>query len=178
MSDYLFTSKRLGFRNWKISDIDGLFEINSNKEVMQFFPSTQTKEQTEAFITKMQNQYAKKEFCYFAVEILETKEFIGFIGLSSQNFESDFTPAIDIGWRLHPNFWNKGLATEGAQRCLEFGFNQLKLKKIIAVAPAINIPSISIMQKLGMNKSQHFKHSLLKEFPQLETCVLYVKKNT
>lgn len=178
MSGYLFTSKRLGFRNWKISDIDGLFEINSNKEVMHFFPSTQTKEQTEAFITKMQNQYAKKEFCYFAVEILETKEFIGFIGLSLQNFESDFTPAIDIGWRLHPNFWNKGLATEGAQRCLEFGFNQLKLKKIIAIAPAINIPSISIMQKIGMNKSQHFKHSLLKEFPQLETCVLYVKKNT
>ena len=178
MSGYLFTSKRLGFRNWKISDTDRLFEINSNKEAMQFFPSTQTKEQTEAFITKMQNQYAKKEFCYFAVEILETKEFIGFIGLSLQTFELDFTPAIDIGWRLHPNFWHKGFATEGAKRCLDFGFNQLKLEKIIAVAPVINIPSISIMQKIGMNKVQNFKHSLLKEYTQLETCVLYVKKNT
>ena len=178
MSGYIFTSKRLGFRNWKISDTDRLFEINSNKEAMQFFPSTQTKEQTEAFITKMQNQYAKKEFCYFAVEILETKEFIGFIGLSLQTFESDFTPSIDIGWGLHPNFWHKGFATEGAKRCLDFGFNQLKLEKIIAVAPVINIPSISIMQKIGMNKVQNFKHSLLKEYTQLETCVLYVKKNT
>jgi RimJ/RimL family protein N-acetyltransferase len=178
MRDYIFTSKRLGFRNWKTSDINGLFEINSNKEAMQFFPSTQTKEQTEAFITKMQNQYAKKGFCYFAVEILGTKEFIGFTGLSCQNFEADFTPAIDIGWRLHPNFWNKGLATEGAERCLEFGFNQLKLKKIIAVSPVINVPSISIMKKIRMTKVKSFNHSLLKEFPQLESCVLYAKKNT
>jgi RimJ/RimL family protein N-acetyltransferase len=79
---------------------------------------------------------------------------------------------------LHPNFWHKGFATEGAKRCLDFGFNQLKLEKIIAVAPVINIPSISIMQKIGMNKVQNFKHSLLKEYTQLETCVLYVKKNT
>jgi len=177
MSDYIFTSKRLGFRNWKTSDIDILFEINSNKNAMQFFPSTQTKERTEAFITRMQNQFTEKGFCYFALEHIETNDFIGFIGLSLQTFKSDFTPAIDIGWRLHPNFWYNGFATEGARRCIDFGFNQLKLDEIIAVAPVINTPSISIMKKIGMKKIKNFKHELLREFPELETCVLYSKIN-
>ena len=96
MDDYIFTSERLGFRNWKITDVDLLYQINSDKKVMQFFPSIQTKEKTENFIDRMQNQYQEKGFCYFAVEILKTKEFIGFIGLSLQTFETDFTPAIDI----------------------------------------------------------------------------------
>ena len=173
MDDYIFTSERLGFRNWKITDVDLLYQINSDKKVMQFFPSIQTKEKTENFIDRMQNQYQEKGFCYFAVEILKTKEFIGFIGLSLQTFETDFTPAIDIGWRLHSKYWGKGFATEGAKRCLEFGFKQLKLKEIIAVAPKINLPSIKVMQKIGMQKVKNFKHPLLKEFPELETCVLY-----
>ena len=81
---------------------------------MQFF--RQNKKQTENFIKRMQNQYAKKGFCYFAVELLGTKEFIGFVGFSEQFFESSFTPTIDIGWRLHPKFWYKGFATEGAKK--------------------------------------------------------------
>jgi RimJ/RimL family protein N-acetyltransferase len=173
MDDYIFTSERLGFRNWKTTDVNLLFEINTDENVMQFFPSIQTKEQTENFIDRMQNQYKEKGFCYFAVEIIETKEFIGFIGLSEQKFNSDFTPAIDIGWRLNSKFWHKGYATEGAKRCLEFGFYQLKLKEIIAIAPAINLPSIKVMQKIGLQKVKNFKHPLLKEFPELETCVLY-----
>lgn len=173
MSNYIFTSERLGFRNWKISDVDLLHQINSDENVMRFFPSKQTKQQTENFILRMQKQFLEKGYCYFAVELLDTKEFIGFIGISEQTFTSDFTPAIDIGWRLHPNYWNKGYATEGAKRCLEFGFQQIKLKKIIAVAPKINLPSINVMQKIGMQKIKNFKHSLLVDFPELETCILY-----
>lgn len=173
MDDYIFTSQRLGFQDWKTTDIDLLCKINSDENVMRFFPSTKTKKETEDFINKMQHEYQKNGFCYFAVEILDTNEFIGFIGLSEQIFISDFTPAIDIGWRLHPDFWNKGYATEGAKRCLEFGFQQIKLKEIIAIAPKINLPSINVMQKIGMQKVKDFKHPLLVDFPELETCVLY-----
>lgn len=175
MDAYIFTSKRLGFRNWTPLDIDLLYEININEEVMQFFRSTQTKKQTKNFIVRMQNQYHNKKYCYFAVDTLASKEFIGFIGLSLQTFKSDFTPAIDIGWRLHPKFWNKGYATEGAKKCLEYGFHQLNLKKIIAVAPKINLPSVLVMQKIGMTKIKEFQHPLLLAHPNLKECVLYDK---
>jgi len=175
MNNYIFTSERLSFRNWKKSDIEALFNINSNDKVMRYFPSKPTMEATEAFIQRMQQMYAEEKFCYFAVETLDTNQFIGFIGLAKQTYEADFNPSIDIGWRLHPNFWGKGFATEGAKACLQYAFNELTIKKIVSVAPKINTPSISVMKKIGMQKVNDFKHPLLKDFPKLEDCVLYKK---
>lgn len=94
---YIFTSERLGFRNWNLMDIDQLHEINSDEKVMEFFPNIPTKEQTEEFIKRMINQFQDKGFCCFAVEKLENNEFIGFIGLSEQTCDADFTPCVDIG---------------------------------------------------------------------------------
>ena len=86
-------------------------------------------------------------------------------------------PAVDIGWRLNSQSWGKGYATEGAQACLNYGFNQLHLKSIISIAPKINIPSENIMKRIGMKKVQEFKHPLLKQFPLIEDCVLYKHDN-
>lgn len=173
MKNYIFTSERLGFRNWKESDIDVLYKLNSDATVMQYFPAMQTKQQCLDFIFRMQTQFLEKEFCYFAVEILETEELIGFIGLSEQTYEVDFNPSIDIGWRLLPSSWGKGYATEGAKRCLIYAFQDLNLKEIVSVAPEVNIPSITVMQKIGMEKEKSFAHPLLQDYPKLQKCVLY-----
>lgn len=170
---YIFTSERLGFRNWELADIDNLFEINSDKKVMEFFPGIPTKQQTAEFIERMKNQYANKGFCYFAVEKLDNQEFIGFIGLSEQTYKADFTPCIDIGWRIKSSEWNKGFATEGAKRCLNYVQNNLKIEKIYSIAPKVNIKSELIMTKIGMTKLYEFEHSLLTDNERLKICVLY-----
>lgn len=170
---YIFTSERLGFRNWELADIDHLFQINSDKKVMEFFPGIPTKQQTAEFIERMKNQYANKGFCYFAVEKLENQEFIGFIGLSEQTYKADFTPCIDIGWRIKSSEWNKGFATEGAKRCLNYAENNLKIEKIYSIAPKVNIKSELIMIKIGMTKLYDFEHSLLTDNERLKICVLY-----
>ncbi|CAL2082006.1 GNAT family N-acetyltransferase [Tenacibaculum sp. 190524A02b] len=177
MSNYIFTSERLGFRNWKTTDLEFLSEMNSNEEVMRYFPNTQTKEQCLEFIKRMQKQYENIGYCYFPVEIIETQQLIGFIGLSKQTYEADFNPSIDIGWRLHPNFWNKGYATEGAKACLKYAFKTLNMSEIVSVAPTINIPSITVMERIGMQKKTEFKHPLLTNFPSIESCVLYTIGN-
>ena len=173
MQKYLFTSDRLGFRNWQSSDLENLYLLNANKEVMRYFPSTQTKEDCEAFIQRMQLQYKKNRYCYFAVELKETEEFIGFIGLSEQTYAIDFNPSTDIGWRILPEHWKKGYAVEGAKQCLTYAFNTLSLKQIVATAPTVNISSITVMKKLGMEKVKEFKHPLLTNHPEIENCVLY-----
>lgn len=175
MTEYIFKSDRLGFRNWKETDIKSMAEINSDKDVMEFFPRRQTEKETLEFIQRMQHQYSEKGFCYFAVDKLENKEFIGFIGLSEQDFESDFTPCIDIGWRLKKSEWNKGYATEGAKACLNFSFNQLKLAKISSIAPVANYKSELIMKKIGMHKVKIFDHPKLLNDNRLKKCVLYEK---
>jgi len=179
MSDkYLFTSERLGFRNWIDSDISKMIDINSNPDVMKFFPAIATKIQTAEFIDRMKLMYIEKGYCYFAVDQLKDKSFIGFIGLCYQTYKSQFTPGVDIGWRLNKKYWNNGFATEGAKKCLDYGFNKLELKEIIATAPIINIKSIRIMEKIGMNKLIEFKHPRLRSDKRLENCLCYKIKNS
>ncbi|MGB1019083.1 MAG: GNAT family N-acetyltransferase, partial [Chitinophagales bacterium] len=69
---YIFKSKRLGFRTWKGSDLEEMTLINSSKEVMKYFPNTQTKEHTKQFIAKMNKSFEQNSYCYFAVDILKT----------------------------------------------------------------------------------------------------------
>lgn len=171
--NYLFTSERLGFRNWIESDIPLIADINSNPNVMEFFPSVQDFEQTERFIKRMQSQFEEKSYCYFAVDVLKTDTFIGFIGLSDKDFDSDFTPSVDIGWRLSEAHWKKGYATEGALACLKYGFEHLKLEKIIATTPKINLKSEEVMKRIGMTKVKNFDHPLLLDDSRLKDCVLY-----
>jgi RimJ/RimL family protein N-acetyltransferase len=173
MKNYLFKSSRLGFRNWLESDIDKLAAINADKEVMEFFPSVRTRQETKNFISRMQQQFSEKGYCYFAIDLLEDDTFIGFIGLSEQNYEADFTPCIDIGWRLTKTAWNKGYATEGAKRCLEFGLEKLGIDKIYSIAPVINTKSEKVMKKIGMRKVKFFEHPQLVDNARLRRCVLY-----
>ena len=174
---YIFQSTRLGFRNWNEKDIAPMASISADEEVMKYFPAVATYEQTAAFIKRMQDEFAASGYCYFAVDELSTNTFIGFIGLSWKTFEADFTPCVDIGWRLSPSAWNKGFATEGAIRCLDYAFDALKLAKVYSMAPKINTPSEHVMLKAGMIKIGEFEHPLLQDHPELRQCVLYVKSN-
>lgn len=176
MANYLFTSQRLGFRNWRHDDIDILFQINNDEDVMEFFPYKPSKEDTKAFIIRMQEMYAEKGFCYFAVDLLDTNELIGFIGLCEQTYIEDMGAFIDIGWRLKKSIWNKGYATEGAKACLDFGFDTTNLDKIYSTAPEINLKSQSIMKKIGMQRIKTFEHPKLLNDERLKYCVLYQKQ--
>ena len=174
MSDkYLFTSERLGFRNWIDSDVSKMIDISSDPDVMEFFPAIATEIQTVEFIDRMKLMYIEKGYCYFAVDHLKDESFIGFIGFCYQTYESQFTPGVDIGWRLNKKYWNNGFATEGAKKCLEYGFNVIKLKNIISTTPKINIKSIRVMEKIGMEELTEFKHPRLKFYKRLENSVCY-----
>jgi RimJ/RimL family protein N-acetyltransferase len=171
--EYIFRSKRLGFRNWMQSDLALMAEINTNPQAMAFFPSIQSYDQTQDFVERMDAQYAVNGYCYFAVDDVDGLGFIGFIGLSDQRYEADFTPCVDIGWRLHPAAWGQGFATEGALRCLAFAFEDIQMDQVVSVAPIVNARSINVMQKIGMKKVKDFIHPLLIYNERLRDCVLY-----
>ena len=170
---YIFKSERLGFRNWKIDDLNEFAKINADPEVMQHFPTSLSQDETADYIDRLRKHYDQNGFNYFATEILDNQELIGFIGLALQNYPTDFTPAVDIGWRLKKSAWGKGYATEGALQCLEYGFNHLGLEKIIATCTIQNHKSEHVMKKIGMQKIREFNHPKLKEHPHLEKCVLF-----
>ncbi len=170
---YLFTSERLGFRDWHDDDLEPMAALNADSKVMEFFPSTQSKEQTKAFIERMKAHQKEKGYCYFAVDELSSHQFIGFIGLAYQEYHSPYSPFVDIGYRLAQAFWNKGYATEGSQRCLEWAKKQLQLKDIYSVAILQNKKSMHVMKKLGLSKLGEFDHPGLKDYPAIQRCAIY-----
>ena len=177
-SEYIFKSARLGFRNWRNEDLEEFAKLNSDEEVMEHFPDTLSKKEVEELIEELRNHCTKNGFTYYATEILATKELIGMIGLAFQEYKTEFTPAIDIGWRLKKSAWGKGYATEGAKRCLQYGFQELDINKIISVCTIKNHKSENVMKKIGMTKIGEFNHPELSNYPVLEKhyCYEIIKK--
>ena len=106
---------------------------------------------------------------------LAITRFAGFIGLSIPSFEAPFTPCVEIGWRLDPEHWNRGYATEGARAALDFGFVSLQLAEIVSFTVPENVRSRRVMEKIGMthSPSDDFDHPALPQGHPLRRHVLY-----
>jgi len=170
---FVLQSDRLGFRNWTANDLPEFTAINSDPAVMEHFPNPLTEFETLALMERLQDHYHQYGYNYYATEVLSTGELIGFIGLANQEYISNFTPAVDIGWRLKKSAWGKGYATEGARRCLEFAFHHLHLERVISICTANNIKSENVMKKIGMTKIGEFEHPKLIEYPEYQKCLCY-----
>src|SRR3972149_6461108 len=98
-----------------------------------------------------------------------------FVGLHYQNFPAPFTPCIEIGWRLHHDYWGKGYAFEAATKVLTYAFETLKLQEVVAFTTVTNIRSRKLMEKLGMqrNPQDDFEHPKLSEHHPLRPHVLF-----
>lgn len=171
-----FETERLKFRNWKESDLPFLIEMGADESVMRYFPSTLTKDESISFYNRIHDEFKESGYSLYAAELKVEHDFIGFIGFHRATFEADFTPCIEITWRLRKEFWHQGYATEGAERCLEYGFNTFGFDKVYSFTAMINIPSEHVMQRIGMQKVNSFFHpNVDKENPLCEH-VLYIAK--
>ncbi|MEL6926544.1 MAG: GNAT family N-acetyltransferase [Bacteroidota bacterium] len=170
---YLFTSERLGFRAWKPDDLSGLSALCADEAVMRYFPAVLDAEESKSLFDRLIDHHRKHGFTYFAVDRLDSHEFIGFIGLARQDYESYFTPCVDIGWRLKRAAWGKGFATEGAKACLQHAFGALELNEIYAVTTHNNTASERVMQKIGMQPLPDFIHPKLPANHALQPMVVY-----
>jgi RimJ/RimL family protein N-acetyltransferase len=156
-----------------------LIEMNTSPKVMCHFPKTLTKEETEGYFSKLQKHFEERGYTYFAVDVLDSNEWIGFIGLAYQDYVTEFSPGVDVGWRLHPKYWGNGFATEGAKRCLEFAFDTLELDRVFATCTLSNEKSEKVMQNIGMSYGGEFLHPKLTDYPKMQRCKWYeIQSNT
>jgi len=145
-----FETPRLLLRAWRETDRAPFREMNADAQVMRYFPSVLTAEETDALLEGFRLHFEQHGFGLWAVALKETNEFAGFIGLAVPAFEAHFTPCVEIGWRLAARFWNRGLATEGAAAVLAFAHNNLGLEQIVSFTVVENSASRRVMEKIGM----------------------------
>ncbi len=171
----MIETERLLLRPWRDSDREPFYRITSDPRVMQFFPAIPTRAQSDALIDRCQEHFARHGFTFFASESRETGRLAGFIGLAHTPFQAHFTPCVEIGWRLACEYWNRGLATEGARAALRFGFEQSGLAEIVAFTVPANLRSRRVMEKLGMTRqpADDFEHPGIAEAHPLRRHVLY-----
>ena len=106
------------------------------------------------------------------MELKSNGTFIGYVGLHEIGFDADFTPGIEIGWRLDADYHNQGLATEAAKVVLKLA-KKKGLQRLYSFTAKQNSPSERVMQKIGMKKVGEFNHPNLSPDSPLRTHVLY-----
>ena len=173
--DLILETKRLVLRRWRPDDLEPFATLNADPRVMEFFPAVMSKDETAAMMKTIQGKIEEHGFGLWAVELKETRELIGFVGLNVPGYPLPFSPCVEIGWRLAFPFWGRGLAQEGARAALEFGFQKLVLKQIVSFTTENNIRSRKVMDANGMqyDSSADFDHPKLEEGHLLRRHVLY-----
>jgi RimJ/RimL family protein N-acetyltransferase len=168
-------SERLLLRRWRESDSEPFAALNADPEVMEHFPRPLTREESDAFIGRMEKHFTEHGFSMWAVEVLSTGSFAGFVGLLVPRFQAHFTPAVEIGWRLSREHWGRGYATEAARAALTFGFDELLLEEIVSFTVPDNFRSRRVMERIGMahDPSDDFEHPGIPDGHRLRPHVLY-----
>lgn len=140
-------TERLILRPFTLEDIEPSYQMNLDAEVNRYTGDggIVSREELERRIKEdVLGDYQKHGYGRLALELKGEGRFIGFCGLKYLEDHQE----VDLGYRLMSNYWGKGLATEAAKACVDFGFNQLKLPKIIAMVLPDNKASIHVLQKL------------------------------
>lgn len=144
----IIETERLILRPHTMDDVEPSYQMNLDEEVSRYTGDggVQTREAIHRRIKEnVLGDYAKYGFGRFAVILKSENKFLGFSGLK---YLPDLD-SVDLGYRLRKDYWGKGYATESARASLDFGFNELKLPKIIALALPGNKASTHVMDKLG-----------------------------
>lgn len=173
----IICTERLNLRHWVESDITSLIQMNKDEDVMRYFPSIMSDDESISFYDRINKHYSDYGYGLFVVEEKVSNKFLGYTGFMMAQFESSFTPCVEIGWRFNKENWGNGFATEAAKACLEYGFAKLNFIEVHSFTSVLNKKSEAVMQRIGMSKVGEFNHPKVSMDSQLRLHVNYSIKN-
>ncbi len=156
----ILEASRVILRPFRAEDVDLLSELMADQDFMRFSLGVYTREQTLGFLEKVLTWEREGLPSQFAVEIKSEGTLLGYCGFFHQDV--DGKSESEIGYRLHPDYWNKGLATEAAIAVRDHAFRDLKLPRVISLIHPENIASRRVAEKIGMTLE---KHTTFRGFP-------------
>jgi RimJ/RimL family protein N-acetyltransferase len=139
---------RLILRLFGKEDLNRLAELMANGDFMRFSRGPKTHEETAAFLETVIGWHRAGLPSPFAVVIRSDGVLVGYCGFLHQ--EVDGEKQIEIGYRLHPDYWNRGIATEAARKVRYHAFSDLELPRVISLIHYDNTPSRRVAEKIGM----------------------------
>jgi len=147
----ILETDRLILRHLLPTDLDSLFALYSDQEVMRYFPEgtltyQETREELEWFLNGHPDH---PELGLWATIHKETNQFIGRCGLLPWTI--DQRPEVEVAYLLGKEYWGQGLGTEAARAIVKYGFETLGLSRLICLIDRDNQASIKVASKIGMS---------------------------
>jgi RimJ/RimL family protein N-acetyltransferase len=166
---------RLVLRPFTDMDRAPFFELNTHPSVVESLGSSPTRAESDAMVDRYDQELQREGWGLWAVEVVGGPAFVGMVGLHRVRAELPCAPAVEVGWRLHPDQWGHGYATEAAAASLDFGFDQAGLDEIVALTTTVNIRSQAVMERIGMRRDVDgdFDHPGMPEGSPLRRHVLF-----
>jgi len=147
---------RLNLRPFTMEDVDPFYRVLTEPDILRYFPNSDTPSYTrvENIIKAQLKHYEEHHFGWWAVEEIDVGELIGWNGLQYL----PETNEVEVAYLLSRRKWGQGLASEGAQSSLQFGFKVLKLETIIGITHLENIASQKVLEKIGMHSRERNRY--------------------
>lgn len=158
----MLETERLVLRPFREDDINGLAELFANPDFMRFSSGVYTREQTAAFLDKIIGWQRAGLPSLLALELKPERPLLGYCGFF--HHPPEVTDDVEIGYRLHPHYWNRGLMTEAARAVRDHAFRDLKLARVISLVHPENTASRRVAEKNGMTVE---KEIIFRGFPTL-----------
>ena len=171
----MLETERLILRRFREGDRDAFAAMNADPAVMEHFPATLSREQSDALIDRTEDMWRRDGFSFAAMERRSDGSFLGMAGIARVDFDAPFCPNVEIGWRLPISYWGRGYASEAARAWLRHGFDELGLDEIVSFTATKNLRSQAVMQRIGMHHDpeRDFEHPELPSGHRLRRHVLY-----
>ena len=146
----IFETRRLLFRRQTLDDLDSLWALYCNPEITKYIPDAPRsyEEAKEELEWHMNGHPKNPELGLWAAIYKETGRFIGRCGLLPWTIDGQ--QEVEIAYTIAQDYWGQGLATEAAQGILQYGFEKLKLTRMICLIDPENIASQRVAEKIGM----------------------------
>ena len=159
MAFYIET-ERLILRDLRSSDLEGMFELDSDQDVHRYLGNKPIKTKDEALkiIESVRNQYDERGIGRWAAIEKYTGSFIGWSGirLNNEYNMNGFTKYYDVGYRLIKRYWGKGYAKESGKAAVDYAFNCMNLPELYATTASGNQASHNALLKIGLTYVEDF----------------------
>ncbi len=175
MKGVVLQTERLILRPWTQADRAPFAAMNADPEVRRFFPSLQTRAESDASADFLSGQFERTAFGPWAVEVPGVVPFARCCGRWETKIDVPPRGRVEIGWRLARNCWGKGYATEAARAALDFGFREAELPEVVAFVVPANVASRGVMDRIGLREVPDgaFDHPRVPEGSPLRRHLLY-----
>lgn len=144
----ILETARLLLRELELEDAGALARVLSDPETMRYYPAPYDRSGVEQWIERNRQRYANDGVGLWAIGLKTTGELIGDCGIIRQEVGGEHL--YEIGYHLRRDCWGKGLATEAAIACRDWGFAKLGVSRLISLIRPENVPSRRVAERNGM----------------------------